>query len=380
LAQSLPGTQFSAPVTTILSEKKYAAAVAVHPVLDRAAVRYYVAPPEVAPFGALVTEANDGTFVDLLPGVGVTVPVRADAGLRGLGVVPVPEPFGGSAHGTADATIQAEVADQLPAQSPSTSADLSVTLRDSTGRVVATSRRRASSREGDVLTGGSAWLVGLTGEDIPAHTDLTAEITELGSTPLRVSAVDGRPALATVTSIDDGLRLVYAAESVIYERTRALDRAHWASSATVVGDDAQAVAVLDTGAVRPDTVVLAAPGPAANGLPATVGWITDGLDDMALTVTAQGAGYLVLADAIQHGWKATVDGVDAALVSADRAFVAVAVPAGTHTVRLTYPQPFTGMGAGITGLTILALLGALGVEIRYRRYRASIRSTSEVTR
>lgn len=381
LAQSLPGEQFHIPATTITSDKEFAAGVAVNPVLDRAAVRYYVAPPEVAPFGQLQTDPSDGTQIDLAPGVTVSVPVRADGGLRGLGIAPAPAapatlaPATASPLGQAAADVASQKGSPTPvaAASPPSSAHLQVTIRDSSGRVLATGDRQASSRVGDQLQGDTPWFVPLAGEDIPAGTDLTAEITALGPTPLRVAGANGRPALTTVTSLDDGLRLVYARESVIYERSRALDRAHWASSATVVTDPNQAVNLLAAGTLGPDTVLLNAPGPATSGLPASVNWATDGLNEMVVSVQAQGAGYLVLADAIQNGWKATVDDVDATIVPADHAFVAVAVPAGTHTIRFFYPEPFSGLGAWATGLTILALLGMLGGEIWLRRQRPPVR-------
>jgi hypothetical protein len=338
-------------------------------VLDRAAVRYFVAPPEVAPFGRLSLQPSDGTEVDLTPDVPITVNVHVDAGLRGIGIVPATDR---KSSGPLDQRMRnsAQASTPVPAESPDSSAHLDITIRDSSGRVLATGERQSSDRDGDRLVGGAAWFVPLAAENIPIGTDLTAEITAVGTTPLRVAATNGVPTLATVTAVDDGLHLVYARESVIYERTRALDRAHWASAATVVDDPKQAVQKLATGSVGPSTVVLASPGPTPSGMPATVSWITDGLDTMALSVQAQGAGYLVLADAIQDGWEATVDGADAAIVSADRAFVAVAVPAGTHTVRFSYPQPLRGTGAYTTGLTVLILLAILVAETWLRRRRS----------
>jgi uncharacterized membrane protein YfhO len=77
---------------------------------------------------------------------------------------------------------------------------------------------------------------------------------------------------------------------------------------------------------------------------------------MELSVNAQGAGYLVLADAIQDGWRVTVDGVAASLVAADHAFVAVAVPKGAHTIRFYDPQPWAGPGIWISGVTLLIIV------------------------
>jgi hypothetical protein len=82
-------------------------------------------------------------------------------------------------------------------------------------------------------------------------------------------------------------------------------------------------------------------------------------------VKAQGAGYLVLADAIQSDWRVSVDGVRANLVPADHAFVAVAVPKGAHTIRFYDPQPWAGPGIWISGVTMLfivALFTPLGLR------------------
>lgn len=124
--------------------------------------------------------------------------------------------------------------------------------------------------------------------------------------------------------------------------------------------------MLASGDLTADRVVLNTPGPAATGAPARVDWLDDGLNRMTLTVDAQGSGYLVLADALQHGWKVSVDGLDATLVPADHAFVAVAVSAGSHLVRFSYVGPAHGTGIWVTGGTALALLLAL-VAPRLRR-------------
>ena len=148
-----------------------------------------------------------------------------------------------------------------------------------------------------------------------------------------------------------GCALAYIGSSVIYERMNALPRIRWASQSTVVPSQDQRVAMLSSGTVADDAVVLSDPGPAASGQPAAVQVVQDGTDSITTTVDAQGSGYLVVADADQVGWQATVDGHQADLVKADQGLVAVNVPAGTHTVTLRYslPQPDggdVGLGRG----------------------------------
>ena len=69
---------------------------------------------------------------------------------------------------------------------------------------------------------------------------------------------------------------------------------------------------------------------------------TDDGDHVVADVQASGSGYVVVADEIQDGWSARVDGHPAELRDADHALVAVAVPAGHHTVELSATPAASG--------------------------------------
>jgi hypothetical protein len=331
LVETLPGPQFSVPATAIISNPA-AGLAAMSPMLDRAAVSYYTAPPSVAPFGSIRYESSNGPAITLQPGQTVNTPIPVNGPLRGVGFTP--EPLG-----------------DVPA------APVSVRIRvlDPGGHLIAQNER--SDAEPNP---GAAWIVPLAAEDVGVNATLTAQITVLGPEPLTIASHNGRPALTAVAAVNDGLRLVYAQETTIYQRTRALDRAHWASAIRVVPDVKQRVDMIASGTLKPNEVVLDAAAPAPSGQPATVNWVDDGLNEETLDVNAQGSGYLVLDDAIQSGWKVTVDGAPANLIAADHAFVAVNVPAGHHAVRFWYPLPWSGPGPWITGFTILLLLGCMG--------------------
>ena len=91
-------------------------------------------------------------------------------------------------------------------------------------------------------------------------------------------------------------------------------------------------------------------------------------DEIAADVHSSGAGYLVVADAMQQaGWSVTVDGKKAKLVPADEAMAAVAVPAGTHRVQFRYRPPHQIAGVILSAIAAIAILLVLALTVRRRR-------------
>ncbi|MHB8800680.1 MAG: YfhO family protein [Thermoanaerobaculia bacterium] len=85
---------------------------------------------------------------------------------------------------------------------------------------------------------------------------------------------------------------------------------------------------------------------------------------LSLELSAPGPGWLVLADAFEEGWSATLDGLDAAVYPANGAFRAVAVPEGSH--RLDFRYEPRGLREGL----LLAAASLLGLFLGYRRLPA----------
>ncbi|HWB36498.1 MAG TPA: hypothetical protein VHA75_10795, partial [Rugosimonospora sp.] len=218
---------------------------ATSPVLDRLGVRYFLTSPADWPFGVYQDFAPSTGFVNLAPGHTVRVPVPGSGPIRGLGVKVVgPVPGAG---------------------------EVTVVLRVAAGDEVASGTRSFTPPAGGTPENGWPLPVPITGEDIPAGTAVTADITVTGTGLVVSAAAPGQPATADVRPADDRLRLVFAGSAVVYQRLDALPRIRWAGNDLVVTDQSQRITRLASGTVPADTVVLsAAPATPAQGQPADV--------------------------------------------------------------------------------------------------------------
>ena len=310
---------------------------ATSPLLDRAAARYWVTGPLDPLHGpaAVVVTGEDR----LVLGEGVT------------GTAPLPA---GRLRGVTFTMAAADGLAGLPA--------LSVEVRGPDGNRLARGATRLHwfVRPGPVP-------VALGEVDVPPGATLHVRLVgaDRGSVSL---ASDGERVAYTATGgRDDGLRLVHTAGAVTYERTAALPRIRWAGRAEVVPDAAARLAALASG-VDDDVVVLSAgrddPQPSAGEVRVR----EDSGDAIVLDVTAAGDGHVVVADGLQLGWRAEVDGAPVPVLDADHAFGAVRVPAGEHRVRLVYDPAGWAEGQAVTALS-LVLLAVLAVAARRARTR-----------
>ena len=97
-------------------------------------------------------------------------------------------------------------------------------------------------------------------------------------------------------------------------------------------------------------------------------------DRVRLEAEMSAAGFVVLVDAHDPGWRATIDGLPTDVLRANVAFRGVAVPAGRHVIEYLYrPRSITG-GLAVSGA---ALVAGLAVAIADRRRRS--RSPREAT-
>jgi hypothetical protein len=134
-----------------------------------------------------------------------------------------------------------------------------------------------------------------------------------------------------------------------------LPRSYVAGGRRPVDPEAIAPALLDTG-FDPRREVLLPPGtPGAAPPPDFVGdsrivWRKP--DALGLEARSSSAGYVVLNEAYERGWRAWLDGSPTALVQANGLFRAVAVPGGRHTVVMRYrpPSVFWGLFASLASI------------------------------
>ncbi len=316
------------------------------PAFDRLAARYYVDVADAPPYGAVVAAPNPVADAAIKPSTTVTGQLPGGP-LRAVGF-------------WVDG----------PVHLASKRAYLVATIRDTAGHVVAQGSRRFVDQPGtryytvaiagEGLAAGAPWQV-----TIGLRAD-RPDVTHIGIGP------NGDAVLGSVRPQADGLRLVFADPgSTIYQRLHALARVRWAAHTVVVTSSARRVRLLAHG-MPADTAILNQPGPAASGAPAHIAIRKDNGDDLIADVTAAGSGYVVVADAIQAGWSATVDGHAAQLVDADHALVAVAVSPGHHVVELQATPRGWHLGILVTLCAIVVALGLVFVPVvRRRRSRAA---------
>jgi hypothetical protein len=209
-------------------------------------------------------------------------------------------------------------------------------------------------------------------EDVtgPGDAEVRLSLTGAGDAALQLAATDdGGVVSDAVRPDDDGLRLAYVDDLVIYERTRAAPRIRWAGRGTVVTDETERLDLLANDHLAHDVVVLSDDGPRGSGAGAVLEIEHDTPTTIAGAVDAAGDGYLVVADSLQHGWVATVDGERAEVVEGEHAGVAVFVPDGRHEVVLSYRPPGQRAGVAVSALSAVALAAAWWWSAR--RFRGS---------
>lgn len=147
-------------------------------------------------------------------------------------------------------------------------------------------------------------------------------------------------------------------EGTIYRNPTALPRAWLVHRVEVVPDDLAQLERLASDGFDPAQVALLAETPPPLAPAAAAEPTPDvryGPNRVTIEAQPASAALLVLADAYADDWEVRVDGRPARLYRANYAFRGVWLPAGRHTVEMSYqPRAFT-LGLVLATLTLLAL-------------------------
>lgn len=90
-------------------------------------------------------------------------------------------------------------------------------------------------------------------------------------------------------------------------------------------------------------------------------------DEFVLKASLQRSGYLFLSEVYFPGWKAFVDGQSTKIYRANYLFRSICLDEGNHTVRFVYSPLSLEIGASITVLTLIILIGILIRHIYKRK-------------
>jgi hypothetical protein len=145
---------------------------------------------------------------------------------------------------------------------------------------------------------------------------------------------------------------------LVFEAPPGVPRAYRVGGARVATDDTHALATVLAPDFEPAREVVLTGGAGAGTAPGSAGSarvVERRTDRVRLETDGAAAGWVVLVDAWDPGWRAFVDGRPARLERANVAFRAVAVPAGRHDVLMTFRPPMLAPGLWISAVTTLGL-------------------------
>ena len=109
--------------------------------------------------------------------------------------------------------------------------------------------------------------------------------------------------------------------------------------------------------------------PTPNATPGTAEYREVTPEDVRITVTSKHPALVVVRNSYDAGWSATVDGAPAALLATDYLVQGVAVPSGTHEIRLVYRDDDVTKGALAGAAIWIMLLLSIGVALIWERRR-----------
>lgn len=177
--------------------------------------------------------------------------------------------------------------------------------------------------------------------------------------------------IASIRDSIPGMEKVFTSDLNIFENRRAFPRFFLVGGVIAARDVGDAVRMIHTREADPArvAVVLAAdvgrfpalPGPATSAEIGEVKVLAEQPNEIRLQIRASRPAVLVAIESYWPDWRATVDGAPHDIIRADGIFRAIAVPAGTHQVRMFIVplQLYLGAAFSALGIVLAALLLAL---------------------
>ncbi|MFQ5613089.1 MAG: YfhO family protein, partial [Anaerolineae bacterium] len=154
-----------------------------------------------------------------------------------------------------------------------------------------------------------------------------------------------------------GVDALYRDTTAIYRLADPLPEAYVVGGARPAADGAQALALLSAPDFDPTREAILEGGPLApaDGSLQPARSVEYGANRLVVRTDAPFAGYLVVSQTYYPGWEATIDGAPADILPANAAFQAVPLPAGEHTVVLSYRPLSFRIGAALSLATLVGL-------------------------
>ncbi len=173
----------------------------------------------------------------------------------------------------------------------------------------------------------------------------------------------------------DRFRFVFSTgHTDIFENRKVLPPAFLvpSSGSEFISDEREELARLRDPAFDPRQSVILSTRPAAPRMPphvpvasaGTVERVTTGINNVQIQLRANQDSVLVISQIYYPGWKASLDGRETALFEADYALSGIRVPAGDHSVHLTFSPLSIRLGFLVSSLTLV-----LVVTVLFRRSR-----------
>jgi hypothetical protein len=151
---------------------------------------------------------------------------------------------------------------------------------------------------------------------------------------------------------------------IMYRRPNVLPRAFVVHEAQIIPGDGESLAALHAAGFEVGrTVTLpAAPPcslePAVPSVEETAQVVGESPNHLELKTRSEATGLLVLSEVEYPGWQASVDGQPTQVLRADTTLRAVCLPAGSHTVRFDFRPRDLVIGAIISCLALVVVMGA----------------------